>query len=135
MKINKVVNVSNPILGVTPIMDWIKENYDKSYAPNTREVIRRQTLHQFVNGGVCLYNPDDPARPTNSPKACYQISPDAHKVIASYKTSKWEAKLNYWNSNNTTLVAKYKKSRNQQLVPLVITRREDSTLALVHTAN
>jgi BsuBI/PstI restriction endonuclease len=37
-----------PLIGVTPIMEWIGEHYGKVYAPNTRETIRRQTLHQFV---------------------------------------------------------------------------------------
>ena len=32
---------SMPLLGITPIMDWIRENYGKDYAPNTRETIRR----------------------------------------------------------------------------------------------
>ena len=25
----------NPLIGVTPIMDWIAAHYDKKYAPNT----------------------------------------------------------------------------------------------------
>ncbi len=37
----------NPLMGVTPIMDWVHEHYGRKYAPNTRETIRRQTLHQF----------------------------------------------------------------------------------------
>ena len=61
-------------IGVTPIMNWMEKYYKKKYAPNTRETIRRQTLHQFVEGGIAIYNPDKPDRPTNSPKACYQIT-------------------------------------------------------------
>ena len=30
-------------------------------------------MHQFVEAGIALYNPDDPKRPVNSPKAVYQI--------------------------------------------------------------
>jgi adenine-specific DNA-methyltransferase len=35
----------NPLLGITPIMDWARENYQKDYAPNTRETVgvRRRT--------------------------------------------------------------------------------------------
>ena len=29
-----------PLMGVTPIMDFIREFYGKAYAPNTRETIR-----------------------------------------------------------------------------------------------
>ena len=78
--------VERPMLGVTPMMNWFEEFYEKKYAPNTRETIRRQTLHQFVEGGLCLYNPDKPDRPVNSPKACYQIANDAFQVIKTYQT-------------------------------------------------
>lgn len=30
------------------VMAFIKDNYGKDYAPNTRETFRRQVLHQFV---------------------------------------------------------------------------------------
>jgi len=32
----------NPLVGITPIMDWTKEHYGVVYAPNTRETFRRQ---------------------------------------------------------------------------------------------
>lgn len=42
----------NPLIGITPIMDWAREHYDKEYAPNTRETVRRQTMHQFCDAGI-----------------------------------------------------------------------------------
>ncbi len=47
-----------PLMGITPIMDWARENYKKDYAPNSRETVRRQSMHQFVDAGIALYNPD-----------------------------------------------------------------------------
>ena len=67
-------------------MDYIREHYGRAYAANTRESIRRQTMHQFVEAGVAVYNPDDPSRPVNSPNACYQISDEAARVISTYGT-------------------------------------------------
>src|SRR5712692_6922729 len=58
-----------PLMGITPIMQWVREYYGKAYAPNTRETFRRQTMHQFVEAGIVIYNPDDPKRPVNSPHA------------------------------------------------------------------
>ena len=63
---------ANPLIGITPIMDWVRQHYDKDYAPNTRETVRRQTMHQFVDAGVALYNPDQPNRPVNSPNGMCQ---------------------------------------------------------------
>ncbi|AWK43769.1 MULTISPECIES: hypothetical protein [Photorhabdus] len=50
----------NPLLGITPIMNWVREFYNKEYAPNTREAFRRQTMHQFCHASIVLYNPDKP---------------------------------------------------------------------------
>ncbi|MGK4233801.1 hypothetical protein ACK2MR_22115 [Providencia hangzhouensis] len=70
-----------PLMGITPIMDWARQHYGKEYAPNTRETIRRQSMHQFCDAGVALYNPDKPDRPVNSPKAVYQIEPAVLSLI------------------------------------------------------
>ncbi len=51
------------------VMDFIRDKYKISYAPNTRETVRRQVLHQFVLAGVAEYNPFDLESPTNSPRA------------------------------------------------------------------
>jgi len=64
----------NPLRGVTPIMEFAAEHYGKKWAPNTRETIRRFTLHQFEQAGLVVANPDQPDRPTNSPKYCEAIS-------------------------------------------------------------
>ena len=75
-----------PLMGITPIMDWEREHYGKDYAPNTRETVRRQTMHQFVNAGIALYNPDKPDRPVNSPKTVYQIEPATLTLLRSFET-------------------------------------------------
>lgn len=65
-------NASAPLRRITEMMDWMREHYEVRYAPNTRETIRRQTVHQFVQHGLLIENPDKPERPikkekTNSP--------------------------------------------------------------------
>ena len=52
-----------PLLGITPIMDFSRTHYDKAYAPNTRETFRRFTMHQFVDAGLVVPNPDRSDRP------------------------------------------------------------------------
>ena len=48
----------NPLLGTRAIMNFIRDEYGKAYAPNTRETIRRFTLHQFVEAHLTVQNPD-----------------------------------------------------------------------------
>lgn len=61
------------------ILLFIEKKYKKTYAENTRETIRRQTLHQLEQAGIVVRNPDDPDRPTNSPNNVYAISDAALK--------------------------------------------------------
>lgn len=110
----------NPLLGITPIMDWLREHYGKDYAPNTRETIRRQTMHQFCAAGVARYNPDKPDRPVNSPQAVYQIEPGTLALLQSYGTAKWEGKLKAYLTKRVTLVARYAKERDQTRIPVAI---------------
>lgn len=40
----KWAQAGNPLIGITPIMDWAREHYQKDYAPNTRETFRPNYL-------------------------------------------------------------------------------------------
>ena len=111
-------SVDRPMLGVTPIMDWIKENYKKNYAPNSRETFRRQTLHQFMEGGLVLYNPDVPDRSVNSPKACYQVTEEIYLLVNKFKTLEWSQSLLDWKIQRPTLIQKYSIERDMEKIPL-----------------
>lgn len=113
-------HAEKPLLGVTPIMDWCSNVYGKEYAPNTRETFRRQTLHQFVDGGLCLYNPDKPDRPVNSPKACYQVAPELFDVLCTFDTEEWDSALQDWLSHRETLTAQYAMKREMRMIPLTL---------------
>jgi len=108
----------SPLIGITPIMTWLADHYDKKYAPNTRETIRRQTMHQFCDAGLALYNPDQPDRPVNSPRAVYQIEPNALTVIQAFGTGAWDNLLHAYLANSVTLVAQYAKERDHNLIPV-----------------
>lgn len=106
---------SNPLIGITPIMDWLNQHYQKKYAPNSSE-----TMHQFVEAGIVRYNPDEPNRPVNSPKAVYQLDAVALDLLRSFNASSWHEKLSGYLSQQETLAAKYAKERKQNLVPVEI---------------
>ncbi len=118
-----------PLMGITPIMDWIQKHYKKAYAPNTREAIRRQTMHQFVDAGIALYNPDNPDRPVNSPKAVYQIEPHTLDLLRSFNNSAWRDNLVDYLSQRETLAEKYANEREQNRVPVQISRGKRITLS------
>jgi hypothetical protein len=105
-------------LGVTPIMEWISRNYGRKYAPNSRETFRRQTLHQFVQAGIALYNADQPSRPVNSPKAVYQLDSVFCELLKSYSTKKWKKQLAQYLTVRVKLAETYAKDRKLRMVPI-----------------
>lgn len=119
----------SPLLGITPIMNWVREHYGKEYAPNTRETFRRQTMHQFCAAGVALLNPDKPARPVNSPQTAYRIEPAALTLLRTFDTPVWHEALAAYLARNRTLVAKYAKEREQNLIPVEIAPGKKITLS------
>lgn len=119
----------NPLIGITPIMNWAQEHYQKDYAPNTRETVRRQTMHQFVDAGIVLYNPDKPDRPVNSPKAVYQIEPATLALLRSFGTPAWHDNLTAYLAERETLAARYAKQREQNRIPVQIEPGKEITLS------
>ncbi|HBL53437.1 MAG TPA: restriction endonuclease [Syntrophaceae bacterium] len=109
---------ANPLMGITPLMDFSRDHYGIQYAPNTRETFRRQTMHQFVQAGIALYNPDKPNRPVNSPKAVYQITPEALGLIKVFQTDQWDNALQIFFKLHQSLTGKYAQPRQMNLVPI-----------------
>lgn len=121
--------VESPLMGITPIMNWAREHYDKDYAPNTRETVRRQTMHQFCDAGIALYNPDKPDRPVNSPKAVYQIEPHVLTLLRTYRTTSWSSHLERYLADRTSLIERYAKEREQNRIPVRIAEDKEITLS------
>src|ERR1017187_4370432 len=118
-----------PLMGITPVMDWIRDHYRKAYAPNTRETVRRQTMYQFVDAGIALYNPDQPGRPVNSPAAVYQIEPAALALLRTFGTPAWANRLTAYLAQRETLATRYAREREQNLVPVRIAAGNEITLS------
>jgi adenine-specific DNA-methyltransferase len=110
-----------PLRGVTNIMDYVAEHYGRRYAPNTRETFRRFTLHQFVDAGLVVTNPDKPDRPTNSPDWVYQIEQSALELLRTYGSDDWDHNLRAYLATTETLRTRYAQERVMQQIPVVTT--------------
>lgn len=109
-----------PLIGITPIMDWARKHYGADYAPNSRETFRRQTMHQFRDAGLALYNPDNPHRAVNSPAAVYQLAPETLALIAVYGTPAWPNRLAAYLAEKGSLAARYARERDLVRIPVQI---------------
>lgn len=80
-------------LRIHDIVQEVKARYNREYAENTRETIRRQVIHQFEQAGLVIRNPDDPKLPTNSPRTHYALSDVALRIIHTYGSGAWEGEV------------------------------------------
>jgi hypothetical protein len=74
----------------------------------------------MIDAGIVLYNPDDPQRPVNSPKAVYQIAPQALELVRTYGTGEWQERLAKYLSVGQTLTARYAAERAQHRVAVTL---------------
>jgi type II restriction enzyme len=102
------------------IMDYVRDEYGRAYAENTRETVRRQVIHQFEQAGVVVGNPDAPDLPTNSPRSHYRLTNEALAVIRAYGSATWQAAVQDFVERYGSLLKRYAMERAANLVPVDI---------------
>lgn len=117
------------LLGITEMMDYFSDHYGKRYKPNTRESVRKQTIHQFRDAGIVLQNPDNPKRPTNSANNRYQIESGVLNLLRLYGTPEWPTALATYLSTVRTLREHYAQERRMQRIPLNLPSGENISLS------
>lgn len=100
------------------IMAFMAKQYRRRYAPNTRETVRRQVLHQFCQARLAEYNPDNPNLPTNSPGAHYALTEAALNAIRLFGTLAWDDALSGFRREHGSLIEVYQHPRMSQTVPV-----------------
>jgi len=110
-------------------MDFIRDQFGRVYAPNTRETVRRQVLHQFVQGNIAEYNPFEPNLPTNSPRTHYAITEAALASIHSFGTPAWTGAVDAFLTEHGALAEKYARKREQHMVPVQLPAGKQLTLS------
>lgn len=111
---------TNELIGIHGIINFIAEKYNLQYAENSRESIRRQTIHQFEQAGIIERNADDKTRATNSGKTVYSLTKEALKLIRTYGTREWDENINIFVLKEKTLSEKYAKKRDVHKIPIEI---------------
>lgn len=122
-------DAARPMLGIARMMDFMADRYGKRYAPNTREAVRRQTVHQFVAAGLAVINPDDPTRPTNSGQTVYQVPEPFLEVARSFGSDAWDEQLARWTKVSPSLAKRWAEVRDQNMIPVTLPSGEAVTLS------
>ena len=111
---------TNPMLGPRAIMDWIRDYYEVDYKPNTRETIRRFTLHQFVIAELVEENADRPDRPINSPKWNYRITNDTLNMLLHRGESEFELILKRFLEQHESYQSLAEERKNMPKTPVIL---------------
>ncbi len=110
----------SPLRGITPMMEFMTEVYGRRYAPNTRETVRRQTVHQFLDAGLIVQNPDNPERPTNSPGTVYRVETGALGLLRTFGSREWGQNLATHLATMETLRVQYAAERAMTRIPVQV---------------
>lgn len=119
---------TNEMYTTRQVMDWIEQAFDKHYAANTRETIRRFTLHQFIAGAIVEENADRPDRPINSPKWNYRLTPGFLHVIQALGSAEFDSELNSFLHGIETWREQQEETRKLNLV--TVTMPDETTAQL-----
>jgi len=112
------LEANNPLIGITPMMEFAKTAYMKEYAPNTRETFRRFSMHQLVEAGIALYNPDKTDRPVNSPQTVYQLTPLVLHIVKLFGTDEYAKAVEVYHQKIRALAERYHAFREMEMIPV-----------------
>ncbi|MDR0523698.1 MAG: hypothetical protein LBG62_04695 [Candidatus Methanoplasma sp.] len=102
------------LIGVTEIMKTMEVNYDVVYMPNTREAVRKGSIHQFRDAGVI----EDNGEATNSPNYRYALTREMLALVSSYGSSEWRGELERFLDGRETLKERYRQKRLSKRIPV-----------------
>ena len=94
------------------------DKYKRDYDANSRETIRRQTIHQFEQARLVDRNPDDPSHPTNSGNNCYSLTDAAIAVLKTFGTSGFDDAVEKFVQKFGQLEKAYNKRRDLRKIKL-----------------
>ena len=120
---------SKPSRSIHQILGFMKDVYEREYAENTRETVRRQVIHQFEQARVVDRNPDEPDLPTNSPRTHYGLTDVALKVLRLYQSGGWESELEAFRSSHGALLEIYQRRRQMREIPIRTSTGEEIRLS------
>lgn len=111
---------SAPLLPTVSIMEFIRNKYGMDYKPNSRETIRRQTLHQFEQARIVDRNRDDPTRATNSKDNNYSLNQSILDILAVYPEGDWQGKIQKYKEAIPELTAQYERVLEMNKIPITL---------------
>lgn len=115
---------SNDWIRIHDVITFANNNYNTTYAENSRETFRKQAIHHFRNAALI----EDNGKATNSPNYRYRLTEELLTALQSYGTENWGNGLASFQSHHDTLIQVYASKRALQKMPVRI-NGEDFTFS------
>ena len=123
---------NNKLMRLHDIFAYLQNTFDKTYAENSRETLRKRVIRVFEQAHIALRNIDDLSRPTTSGKTNYSISAVTLAIIKSYGSDEYIVLLEQFKNDYHILSEQYAKKRDLHKIPLVIEGKEFALSAGSH---
>ena len=105
---------TNQWMRIHDIITFTNNNYNKSYAENSRETFRKQALHHFRTAAIV----EDNGMATNSPNYRWRITDDFLPVLQ--EIGKCTSAQQAFAINHTKLIDIYASKKQMQKMPVLI---------------
>lgn len=113
---------TNGWIRIHDVLVFASDNYNITYAENSRETIRKQAMHHFRNAAFV----EDNGQATNSPKYRYRLTDEMLALIQSYGTDEWSHNLASFHEAHSSLVEFYAAKRTMRKMPVKINGKDFS---------
>ncbi len=107
---------TNEWIRIHDVLQFTRENYQKTYAENTRETIRKNCMHPFREGALI----EDNGLATNSPNYRYRLTTEALSLLRNFRQPTWQQALDDYRSCHQTLIEKYTSKKRMEMMPVHI---------------
>lgn len=115
---------TNGWIRIHDVIAFADDNYDITYAENSRETIRKQAMHHFRNAAFI----EDNGKATNSPNYRYRLTDEMLALVQSFGTPEWRNHLVAFQKAHSSLVDLYSSKRTMRKMPVQI-NGEDFTFS------
>lgn len=111
---------ATPRRRVHDLLTDMAASYDREYAENTRETVRRQVIHQLEQAGIVDRNPDDRSLATNSPKTHYALTESVLPAVQAFGADSFPEQVERFHAEHGALADKYRAERELNMVPVTL---------------
>lgn len=124
----KWCEATNAWIRIHDIIQFSNSVYGSDYAENSREIFRKQALHNFRTAALV----EDNGTATNSPNYRYRITEEALMLLKTFEKTEWEKSLKAFLRNHDRLVDLYSSKKKMAMLPVKINGTELSFSAGKH---